>query len=260
MIALRQLSSRHPGIHMHPESISKLIMPGNQVERTNNKGLTTKRYTELVYGYFWMISDLKKSDNRPILPMEIPSETAQVFPDLTGLQSLSGRTVNLPDYFLRKNRSQDPTAQCTLVAISYREFGFQQLPSWINAFQAAFAGKDRFETIKINVADGWFNRWMLRWLIISLNKRNTPIEEHAATFICFGDNEKFRDDLRMHNLMPGYVFLLDGQGRVRFAASGEATEEYTNRLVQLAQKLTPTVGGEKQRGKSRSLYGKRTRR
>ena len=61
--------------------------------------------------------------------------------------------------------------------------------------------------------------------------------------------------------MPGYVFLLDGQGRVRFAASGEATEEYTNRLVQLAQKLTPTVGGEKQRGKSRSgLYGKRTRR
>lgn len=262
----RSISSttRHSGLHLHPESISQHILPGNQVERTTRKGLKTLRYTELVYGYFWMLRDLRQSDNRPLLPTTIPTDQAKVFPHLPGLQSLSknnnnNNMVNLPEYIWRKNRSGDAHAQCTLVALAYRDFGFQQLPSWVDPFRTAASAKkiaaDRYEAITINMAQGWLNRWMLRWLIVRLNQQNTPSEHHASTFVCFGEHERFRDDLRMHNILPGYVFLLDGLGRVRFAASGEATDEGLHQMLHVAEQIVatdqPRFSGKKQQKRAK---------
>lgn len=53
------------------------------------------------------------------------------------------------------------------------------------------------------------------------------------------DVDEFRDVLRMHNLMTGYVFLVDDLGRVRFAGSGPATDEDVAKVIQFAKDLTP---------------------
>lgn len=71
----------------------------------------------------------------------------------------------------------------------------------------------------------------------ALVKRNTPVSQHDNTLLFFGDNEAFRDSLRMHNIMTGYVFLIDGVGRVRFAASGPATTQELDKLVGFAEEL-----------------------
>jgi ATPase complex subunit ATP10 len=235
---------RHTGIRMHPDSISKSILPGNMTIKKNRAGDGKKRYTELVYGYFWMIKDLRKTDDKPVLSNDklIPESLAKSFPVLNGLKSLVGDKVDIPAHFLRKNRSRDAAAQCTLVAVSYRDFGYKLLDSWIEPFESALQGKDRVEIVKLNLSEGWLNKWILQILIQGLMKQNTPAQEHDRTFIYFGsDLEPFRDALRMHNVLTGYVFLLDGLGRVRFAGSGGADQAEIENLVKLAHELTPLL-------------------
>jgi mitochondrial ATPase complex subunit ATP10 len=113
---------------------------------------------------------------------------------------------------------------------------------WIEPFRTNLANtSDRAEVIQINFSTGWFNKWLLRGFIQGLTIRNTPLEHRATTFLYFGDQERFRDTLRMHNLLSGYVFLLDGLGNVRFAGSGEAKSEEAERLIRLAKNLTPLL-------------------
>jgi mitochondrial ATPase complex subunit ATP10 len=89
-------------------------------------------------------------------------------------------------------------------------------------------------------------------------RNNTPVEQHDTTLICLRkDLEDFRDALRIHNVMCGYVFLLDGIGRVRFAGSGEASEEEANRLIQFARDLTTMSKGRLVTGRSQNDTTKR---
>jgi ATPase complex subunit ATP10 len=198
-----------------------------------------------------MLKDLNRSQEKPILtnPKLIEESMAKVFPPLHGLKSLgsSSESVNVPAHLVRKNRSHDPHAHCTLVAISFRDFGYQQLDSWLKPFRDEFQKKDRVEIIQIQINEGFVNKWLLRGIIRSLATRNTPVEYRESTFLYFenrqhpNDLEHFCDALRMHNTLPGYVFLLDGLARVRFAACGNATEEEIQLLIQFAKELTPLI-------------------
>ena len=118
------------------------------------------------------------------------------------------------------------------------------LKSWLVPFQEAFTGKDkdtgRVEVVQIQLVEGWFGSKLLKPFIRRQAKTNTPLEEHGRTLICFRNElEDFRDALRMHNIMTGYVFLLDGVGRVRFAGSGETTPEDVASVIRFADELTP---------------------
>jgi ATP10 protein len=77
-------------------------------------------------------------------------------------------------------------------------------------------------------------------VIVASTRRNTPPEQRSRTYLHFGSSphvEEWRDALRLHNVLVGYVLLLDGVGRVRFAASGTATETELAALVQGAREL-----------------------
>ena len=234
---LRHFSTgRHEGILMNPEGLSRKILPGNLVEQVTASGTTRQRYVELVHGYFWMVKDLRQTDEKPILPSWIPSKEAKVFPTITNLTSLSGNRVDFPDALLQSNRSSDPSAQCTLVLICFRDFGYQMLDSWAKVVPPS----PRLQTVRLNVSEGWMNRWILQAPLTSLMRRNTPEELQDSTYVFFGNADDFRDDLRMHNLLTGYAFLLDGQGRVRFAASGSATDDEAQLLQKAVRKILKT--------------------
>lgn len=229
-------------------------MPGNLVQRTTRSGHVQTRTTELVYGYFWMLKDLRKTAEKPILSNEnlIDESVAKVFPTLTTVKSLSdGASIDLPAHCLYKNRSKDVAAQCTLVTVSFRDFGYQQLSSWVGPFATAFTGNDRVEVIYLNVAEGWLNRFFLQSAITAFTKHNTPSAQQEHTYLYFGNVDAFRDVLRMHNVLCGYVFLLDGLGRVRWAGSGVATDEEVNRLILLAKQLTPLLQQQQRKGGGR---------
>lgn len=243
-------------IRVHPKSIGSEIKPGNLVDKYYEKTRNTRTLpTELAKGYFWMIGDLKETGNKPTLtsPELIPAETAQYFPSLLAhVKTLAGERVELPAYFLRKNRSEDEHAQCTLVAISCRDHGYVHTQTWVKPFKEAFRGNHRVEAQHLHLTEGWFSSNVLGGIISRLVKNNTPVEDHDTTLICLRKElEDFRDVLRIHNVMAGYVFLLDGLGRVRFAASGEATQEEIDQLLQFAKDLIPQPQWRKRRDRNR---------
>ena len=90
---------RIQGVVVNPESVGNKILPGNLVYKKYKwSGNTRKVPMELDHGYFWMIGDLKRTENKPTLSNDtlIPEGDAQHFPVLTGLQSLSGNVLDLP--------------------------------------------------------------------------------------------------------------------------------------------------------------------
>ena len=111
------------------------------------------------------------------------------------------------------SESKDATAQCTLVAISCKDFGAKLLPSWTTPFTEQLrSGKDsnKYKVVRITINEGRIAK-ILSPLIVSGTKKNVPKEDHENTLLYYGDAEEMRDILRMHNVYTGYVYLVDGE-------------------------------------------------
>lgn len=262
-----EMAKRHQGIIMNQKGISQFILPGDQMVKTNQKTGQKKMVAiERSVGYFWYIKDLKDTDSKPVMANDelIPVEDAQVFPPLNGLNDGSLKTLEgveeaLPHFFTKDNRSNDPSAMCTLVGVNFNEYGNQMLPSWMEPFEHAFRhgnDRNRVKTAWLSINEGRTLN-LLKYFITKSSQNNVPDERKGRTLLYFGACPDFRDVLRMHNDKTAYVFLVDGVGRVRFAGSGKATDEELKTLVGLVHDLTP---GLKSTGGSRSetLSGKKS--
>jgi ATPase complex subunit ATP10 len=246
-------------------------MPGEVVYKKTIAGKERWQPVTLEYGYFWMLRDLRQTNDKPFISNTqlIPENEAKVFPYLSGLSCLDNKTsdmnnavnkssdtvttIDIPAYWLRKNRTRDPSAQCTLVGMAFRDYGYLQLNDWLRPFAEAFHTNDRVETVRLNLNEGYLNRYLLKGIITTSMRRNTPATELSSTFIHFAaDLQNFRDPIRAHNLMPGYIYLLDGLGRVRFAATGPASLEEVEKTIELARELLrPTIQGSTKRSHKR---------
>lgn len=237
------IAQRNKNIIMHPEGHGQKILPGNYVIKRNpTTGAEKKVFLEHALGYFWAIKDLSLTNNKPILSNEtlIPAAEAEMFPSLKELVNLNEETVDIPDFFIRNNRSKDSSAQCTLVAISCKDFGAQLLPSWTDPFDKTLrTGRDadRYEVVRVTINEGRIAK-LLSPFILSGTKKNVPGKDHKNTLLYYGDAEEWRDILRMHNIYTGYLFLVDGVGRVRWAGSGGGSDEEVQLMIQFAKELT----------------------
>ena len=182
----------------------------------------------------------------------IPASEAGYFPKLNGLISLAGETdIEIFD-ILRdesKYKADDQASGCTLCAISYKQFGFKQLQSWINPFSEALchgigsnSRAGRAKVIQLSITEGGFVQNLIKGLMLSSMKSSTPKELHDSSLVYFGkkgDTLEFKQNLRMYNTLVGYVVLVDDLGRVRWMSSGEANEEELGLLIDCALSLTP---------------------
>eukprot|EP00533_Pseudo-nitzschia_delicatissima_P010503 CAMPEP_0116089770 /NCGR_PEP_ID=MMETSP0327-20121206/6597_1 /TAXON_ID=44447 /ORGANISM="Pseudo-nitzschia delicatissima, Strain B596" /LENGTH=339 /DNA_ID=CAMNT_0003580973 /DNA_START=29 /DNA_END=1048 /DNA_ORIENTATION=- len=257
------------GIEVNPDSLGYGILPGNLIYKTYKwSGNTRKVPLELAHGYFWMVTDLKKTNQKPTFSNEklISEKEAQVFPVLEGLTSLEDldTNVDLPFVFLehahgmqKSKKAKKPGAgKITLVAVSFRDNGFKMVDTWMEPFEKAFgidesSNSSKVQTFSVSITERWA-LYPIRNSVKRVMKKNTPVNKHATTLAYFGTKEvmDFRDVLRMHNVMTSYVFLLDDLGRVRFAGSGEANEEESERLVQFAKELVQE-GNKPKRSKNK---------
>ena len=242
-----QMEKRHVGILMAKNSISQYVLPGDQMVKTNQKTGTKKMVAiERSAGYFWYLKDLSDTKSKPIVANDelISVSDAQVFPPLNGLnngslKTLTGEEESLPHFFTKDNRSSDPSAMCTLVGVAFNDYGNKMLPSWMEPFEHAFRkDRNRVKTVWLSINEGR-TLSLLKYFITGSSKKNVPEERKDRTLLYFGDCPDFRDVLRMHNNKTGYVFLLDGLGRVRFGGSGKATDEELKKLIGFGKALAP---------------------
>eukprot|EP00578_Thalassiosira_sp_NH16_P012813 CAMPEP_0181113782 /NCGR_PEP_ID=MMETSP1071-20121207/20529_1 /TAXON_ID=35127 /ORGANISM="Thalassiosira sp., Strain NH16" /LENGTH=352 /DNA_ID=CAMNT_0023197839 /DNA_START=161 /DNA_END=1216 /DNA_ORIENTATION=- len=245
---LASISRRNKNIRMHPDGHGRHILPGKYVIKNHPRTGAEKRvFLEHALGYFWAFKELTITDNKPILSNEtiIPAAEAEKFPPLNGCISLHDEEVDVPEFFSRDNLSKDANAKCTLVAISCKDFGAQLLPSWTEPFERDLCtnnnnkNKDanRYEVVRITINEGRIAK-LLSPFIVSGTKKKVPEKDHENTLLYYGDAEETRDVLRMHNIYTGYVFLVDGIGRVRWAGSGEGSEEEVRVMMGIARDLT----------------------
>eukprot|EP00977_Amphora_coffeiformis_P028324 scaffold34929_cov160-Amphora_coffeaeformis.AAC.2 len=262
-------SKRHLGIQMHPDSIGARIMPGDVVYKKTLAGKERWQPVSLEHGYFWMLRDLRQTDEKPIQtnPKLIAETDAKYFPTIRAVQCLDPHHVThqtnqnqnqsssnnnqqtgitIPDYWLRKNRALDPAAQCTVVGMAFRDYGYKMLDQWLTPIQQHTPSADRVETVKLLLNEGYVSKYLLQGIVTRSMRANTPAAQLASTWIYFAGpelNATVRDPLRAHNLLTAYIYLLDGMGRVRFAASGPPNNETEVQLLQslIQELLQPTL-------------------
>ena len=261
---------RHAVTNFHPEAVAQYVFPDKTVKKFKRKASSEnlRRPVELEFGYFWMLRDLRSTNDKPIVGREdlIPEKEAESFPTLKVLSLEDNeKTLTIPDDLISQNRTQDPAAQCTLVCISFRDFGYKMLPDWINAVKNAYQQNNRVEVLQINMTEGgWLFRAMaplLKWMIA----RNTTEKEREYTYLFYGDGEdiqRVQTAFGLWNVLPGYVILLDGLGRPRWISSGSPTPEELELLTKkLIPKLLPKnaigIWGEKKNPRKTSGAHKR---
>jgi len=240
---------------VNPESVGDSILPGGEycIKRDPRTEKDRRVLLERKYGFLWMMADLAKTKSKPTFSNTalIPETEAEVFPTFGDCCEMENdEDVILPEYFLRDNRANDPSAQCTLVAISYKDHGNKLLKSWTEPFEQFYGvGQNRAKVMRLFITEGGF----MKFLLVGVQKRsirsNTNPELLSQTLVRFGSDGilQLNDALRMHNTLTGYVFLLDGLGRVRFAGSGEASENEVQNLIKFAKELTPKLRKENNR-------------
>ena len=234
---------RLDGVNMHPESIGKEILPGGNfvLKFDTRSGEYRQVLVERNFGSFWMMKELHKVDNKPILASFIPADRAILMPTIEGTTLLSTEeTVDLPHFLLRNNRTKDPNSQCTILGVSFKEFGYQLTETWLSELDIRFATNPRVEVVSLTMTEGnWVQRF-LSGLVTRSAKQNTPIERQGRTLIHFRNETLLKDCWRMHNTLTGYIYVLDGIGRVRWAGSGKASPEELNDVEKSIQEILPS--------------------
>lgn len=134
--------------------------------------------------------------------------------------NLDGDAVSLPLIFDKR---------VTMVAISFRSVGEQALATWLKPLServvASSRARNHTRLIQLTIIENSFARFFRSWILSNLAKLNSHPLATTTHLLRIGDSETQRNALRMQNRLAGYVFLVDHNAKVRFHASGAASED-----------------------------------
>ncbi|CAI0452717.1 unnamed protein product [Linum tenue] len=193
---------------------------------------------EMNRGYFADMSEFKKHGGKIARANKIiiPAETAAKFPDFD-VNFSDGRALKLPTRFggsiTKSDASDFPNA--TLLCLSFRASSQGMIDSWTVPFLDAYRDGKNIQLYQVSFIDSWLLcRSPIKRLLLRTMKKSTIDESRALQkqiAYSFGDNYYFRKELKILNLLTGYIYLLDKFGRIRWQGSGSATEEELSSLL-----------------------------
>ncbi|KAI9670542.1 MAG: Mitochondrial ATPase complex subunit atp10 [Alyxoria varia] len=185
---------------------------------------------------------------------------ALYFPNLEGLTlSATRHAVRRADSGCRDTTSAFRN-RITLVRLSSANLGSQQFASFtdpkhnpaLHTFLGALKEKAAAGSVPPNAVpqfatvhaeDSWIKSFTVRMLFPWL-RGQYPSEEHERFFLVRrGISWEVRDAIALWNMKVGYVYLLDGQCRVRWAGNGFAREEEKASLVGAVKRLVAEAQG-----------------
>ncbi|XP_050370069.1 uncharacterized protein LOC126788145 [Argentina anserina] len=190
---------------------------------------------ELNRGYFADMEELKKHGGKVSEANKIlfPAMAAVKFPDLE-VYYTDGNILKLPfrptgnENVADANGSALPKA--SLLCLSFRASAQGMINSWSVPFVNAFSGSKDVQLFEVSFIDIWllcqkpFKHLLLRIMKKPKHDDNKDAVKRHNVY-SFGDHYYFRKELKILNLVTGYVFLLDKFGRIRWQGSGVATKE-----------------------------------
>ncbi|KAF3328518.1 Mitochondrial ATPase complex subunit ATP10 [Carex littledalei] len=180
---------------------------------------------ELSRGYFADISEMRKHGGKIAVANKtlIPAVAAVKFPELE-VNLTDSTTMKLPVI------AGDKIPDASLMCLSFRASSQRMIETWSLPFLDKFGGGANIQIYEVSFVDSWLLSLGLirRSFIKIMKKSNTP---QRQIVYAFGDHYYFRKQLQILNLLTGYVFLLDGEGRIRWQGSGSAADEELSSLL-----------------------------
>ncbi|KGN46910.2 hypothetical protein Csa_020683 [Cucumis sativus] len=175
----------------------------------------------------------------------IPAMAAVKFPEFEVSYS-DGKTLKLPIKsdvnVIEGNSSPSGLPMATLLCLSFRANSQAMIDSWSASFLNAFSSSNNVQLYEVSFIDSWFLcRNPIKKLLLRLmrkssgNAQNDSLQRQIV--YSFGDHYYFRKELKILNLLTGYVFLVDKLGRIRWQGFGLATQEEVSSLLSCASLL-----------------------
>ncbi|KAF7296103.1 hypothetical protein MKEN_01425500 [Mycena kentingensis (nom. inval.)] len=127
---------------------------------------------------------------------------------------------------IAKREEKHTTIMCygkvTLLAIESTELSVLQTKSFINPVHSLFETNPLFQRVHINIQENF-----LKAMVVNLFMRNlrakVPKELYGNCLLSSQNMEYLRDPMGLANKMVGYVYLIDENLKIRWAAGGDAT-------------------------------------
>ncbi|KAF3455137.1 hypothetical protein FNV43_RR05585 [Rhamnella rubrinervis] len=196
---------------------------------------------EMNRGYFADINELKQHGGKIAMANKIiiPAMAASKFPTLEVNYS-GGKTLKLPitsnenGNLADADKSHIPKA--TLLCLSFRASSQAMIDSWSIPFHVAFRGSSDAQLYEISFIDSWLlRRNLIKRLLLRIMRKSDDDGQNNALrrqiVYSFGDHYYFRKELKIMNLLTGYIFLLDKFGRIRWQGFGTATQDEVSSLL-----------------------------
>ncbi|PRW59488.1 Mitochondria isoform 1 [Chlorella sorokiniana] len=210
-------------------------------------------------GYFDDFRDFRDSKGKVFLAPEklAPAAHAPAFPRLEVVLS-DGRPAVFPP--AAASSSSDPSSSsssssssaaaaepppaASLVCVAFREGAQPMLEAWAGPFAQQFQGRSGVALYELAIVEGvvmrmWpFKQLLLRGNAASAGKYALPVRHLHH----FGDMQGLREALHLTNLLTGYVFLVDAQGRLRWRGSGNPSDSEMATLLRCTEQLLQEAG------------------
>jgi hypothetical protein len=148
------------------------------------------------------------------------------FPTITA-PSLDGTPVTLPE---------GVRGRVALVVIAFEQAVQAQIDSWVGPFEAAFKTNPGVVVYEVPMIDSALWR-VMRGMIDAGMRAGIPKQRQAFVVTYYGASEPYREALGMDDRSLAYLFLLDGEGTIRWSASGYASPERVHALIERASSL-----------------------
>ncbi|KAK0605816.1 hypothetical protein LWI29_030987 [Acer saccharum] len=193
---------------------------------------------EMSRGYFADMEDLKKHGGKVAIANKIviPAMAAVKFPNLD-VSFSGGRTLKLPVCASGDvvDAVKSTVPKVSIVCLAFRANSQAMIDSWSMPFLEAFNDSKSIHLYEVSLIDSWFlSLKPVKWLLLKIMRKSkhegkNGLQRQIA--YSFGDHYYFRKELKILNLLTGYVFLLDKFGRIRWQGFGLATPEELSSLL-----------------------------
>lgn len=184
-------------------------------KKTRRKEERKEIVKEITKGYFADLREFRKNGGKRFFALGRPSELkdSSPFPGLK-TRNLAGKDIDLQKVF---------PGHVTLLLMWFRGFGETMCEKYRLPFVEKFHSESLAQYYEINVVDGLFFKPFSRLLEKNLRKQR-PKERHD-TFLCYSGNTKQIKENFLENIIVGHAFLVDCNGRVRWKAHANPTDE-----------------------------------
>ncbi|KAG8387569.1 hypothetical protein BUALT_Bualt02G0035000 [Buddleja alternifolia] len=188
---------------------------------------------EMNRGYFADMSEMKQHNGKITAANKIiiPAMAAVKFPTFEVNYS-NGRTLKLPVTSSGNDTSASNSdiPKASLLCLSFRASSQPMVDSWSLPFLNTFGHSSDVQLYEVSFIDSWLlNRFLIKKLLLKIMRKAKPAETkdilQKQIVYSFGDHYYFRKELKILNLLTGYIFLVDKLGRIRWQGTGLATQD-----------------------------------